>query len=79
MTSVIQMQAHPRLLQIVRIAINQRAAAVSAPEPLRLRALAQGLAAIREGRSTGSAIALGNAVMPRPRRVFAVGPAPEAA
>ncbi|WP_057921117.1 hypothetical protein [Lysobacter capsici] len=79
MSTVIQMHAHPRLLHVVRTAINQRARSTKATESTRLRALAEGFAALRAGRSTGCAIALGNSEMRVPRRRLATGPAPEAA
>lgn len=78
MRTVIQMHAHPRLLNIVRAAINHRAQAAHVPEPLRLRALAAGFQALRADRSTGCAIAMANAVM-RPGGRDSTSPAPEAA
>lgn len=78
MSNVIQMHAHPRLLHVVRAAVNQRAAAAGVSEPLRLRARAAGFLALRANRSTGCAIALANAQMRLGRRA-AGNPAPEAA
>lgn len=79
MSAIIQMRAHPRLLNIVRAAINERARALQAPERIRLHAVSVAFTALREQRSTGCAIALGNSFLRSNARSDTTGPAPAAA
>lgn len=67
MSNVIQLKAHPRQLNAVRAAVNERAKATGASDAERRHALGVAFGAMAEGRSTGCAVALGNSDL-RPRR-----------
>lgn len=82
MSNVIHLNFSPRQGCLINKALKERARNIGATEKQRRHALVTvALPALSEGRSTGTAIALGNSDM-RPRRALAVvggGRGPEAA
>lgn len=82
MGQVIQLAANTRdlrSLKVVRAAVNERAKNISASDESRRHALSVAFSALREGRSTGVAICLGNQDMRPTRAPAALWPGPEAA
>lgn len=78
-SNVIQLGCSARQACVISKAIKERAKNIGATDTQRRRALVLvGLPALREGRSTATAIALSNSEM-RPRRVAAVEPTGPAA
>lgn len=70
MSTVVQLPAPPRVMQIVRQALAARADVLQAPTATRDLAMTAAIAALREGASTGWAIQCGIRVL---RRLTALG------